>query len=268
MLIARRELLRLGQAALAWRLLLAGRPRGGGHTGGVARRARAADARVPDVARTARGDPRGRGHPGHRRRRALPSPSRRGRRRPARGGRGRARGAEDAQARLDQARKQLADADGLMVEAQALQRLAALPPVPPGAEQSTPEVLEYHGVSAWTLAQVASLDRFFSARFGRPLPVSALGQTPRPRPARLRPPERRGRRGPPGQRRGPRPPRSSPRARHPVPRVPGTRRGRLDRRARARRRSLAPHGLTRPARALPPEGRGLRAAGPVRARRS
>ena len=65
-----------------------------------------------------------------------------------------------------------------MVEAQALQRLAALPPVPPGAEQSTPEVVEYHGVTAWTLAQVASLDRFFSARFGRPLPVSALGQTP------------------------------------------------------------------------------------------
>ena len=89
-----------------------------------------------------------------------------------------ARAAEDAQARLDQARKQLADADGLMVEAQALRRLAALPPVPPGAEQSTPEVLEYHGVTAWTLAQVASLDRFFSSRFGRPLPVSALGQTP------------------------------------------------------------------------------------------
>jgi hypothetical protein len=49
--------------------------------------------------------------------------------------------------------------------------------VPPGAEQSTAEVLEYHGVTVWTLAQVASLDRFFSARFGRPLPVSALGQT-------------------------------------------------------------------------------------------
>jgi multidrug efflux pump subunit AcrA (membrane-fusion protein) len=85
--------------------------------------------------------------------------------------------ATEAQARLDEARKQLADADGLMVEADALRRLAALPPVPPGAEQSTPEVVEYHGVSAWTLAQVSSLDRFFTARFGRPLPVSALGQT-------------------------------------------------------------------------------------------
>jgi hypothetical protein len=83
----------------------------------------------------------------------------------------------DARARLGQTRAQLADADSLMVEAHALQRLAALPPVPPGAEQSTPEVVQYHGITAWTLAQVASLDRFFSARFGRPLPVSALGQT-------------------------------------------------------------------------------------------
>jgi hypothetical protein len=87
------------------------------------------------------------------------------------------RAAADAEGRLVEARAQLGDADSLMVEAHALQRLAILPPVPPGAEQSMPEVVEYRGVTAWTLAQIAGLDRFFSARFGRPLPVSALGQT-------------------------------------------------------------------------------------------
>lgn len=83
-----------------------------------------------------------------------------------------------ARARLDGTRRQLEDSQRVVAEAQALARLAALPKVPPGGERSTPEVLEYRGASAWTLAQVERLERFFAARFGRMLPVSALGQTP------------------------------------------------------------------------------------------
>jgi hypothetical protein len=83
-----------------------------------------------------------------------------------------------ARARLDGTRRQLEDSQRIVVEAQALGRLAALPAVPLGEERSMPEVLEYHGASAWTLAQVDRLGRFFAARFGRSLPVSALGQTP------------------------------------------------------------------------------------------
>jgi hypothetical protein len=177
MLIARRELLRLGQGALAWRLLLA------------ADRA-AADALEESLAEL---EQRTREYRTSLERlvavheaavaRATAA-AEQARRLHAEGLVARreadeaARAAEEARTRLDDTRKQLADADSLMVEAQALQRLAVLPPVPPGAEQSTPEVVEYHGVTTWTLAQVASLDHFFSARFGRPLPVSALGQTP------------------------------------------------------------------------------------------
>jgi hypothetical protein len=84
----------------------------------------------------------------------------------------------DAQGRLDQTRKQLADSQRIVVEAQAFRRLAALPPVSPGEERSTPDVLEYRGAGSWTLNQVASLQDFFTVRFGRSLPVSALGQTP------------------------------------------------------------------------------------------
>ena len=83
-----------------------------------------------------------------------------------------------AQARLEGTRRHLEDSQRIMVEARALGRLAALPAVPPGEERSTPEVVQYRGASAWTLAQVEQLERFFAARFGRPLPVSALGQTP------------------------------------------------------------------------------------------
>lgn len=87
------------------------------------------------------------------------------------------RAAVEARERLDETRSELEASRRILVEAQALGRLAALPDVRPGEERSTPEALEYAGVSAWTLAQVESLERFFVARFRRPLPVSAVGQT-------------------------------------------------------------------------------------------
>jgi hypothetical protein len=83
-----------------------------------------------------------------------------------------------ARDRLDGTRRELAESAQILVEAQAMSRLAELPrPRSPGEERSTPEVAEYRGVGSWSLGQVASLERFFTARFGRPLPVSALGQT-------------------------------------------------------------------------------------------
>jgi hypothetical protein len=67
----------------------------------------------------------------------------------------------------------------MLVEAQALGRLAALPPPAfPENERAIPEVAEYRGAGPWSLGQVESLEQFFVGRFGRPLPVSALGQTP------------------------------------------------------------------------------------------
>jgi hypothetical protein len=80
--------------------------------------------------------------------------------------------------RLEGARRELAETEGVLLEAQALSRLAALPPpASPAEERATPEVGEYRGTGPWSLGQVASLERFFADRFGRPLPVSALGQT-------------------------------------------------------------------------------------------
>ena len=87
------------------------------------------------------------------------------------------RAVADARSRLEEAQRQLADSEGLLAEAHALGRLAALPPIAPGAEQATSDIVQYRGVAAWTLAQIETLDAFFEARFGRPLPVSAMGQT-------------------------------------------------------------------------------------------
>lgn len=83
-----------------------------------------------------------------------------------------------ARDRLDGTRRELAESGRILVEAQAVSRLAALPPpTSPGEERTTPEVAEYRGARFWSLDEIASLERFFAARFSRPLPVSALGQT-------------------------------------------------------------------------------------------
>jgi hypothetical protein len=90
-----------------------------------------------------------------------------------------AEAAEQALAAAERAvlatRAEIDQADRLVAEALAV---ALLPPGKPGVLTVTPTLLRYHGTTDWTLAQVAALERFFAARFGRALPVSAFGQTP------------------------------------------------------------------------------------------
>jgi hypothetical protein len=87
------------------------------------------------------------------------------------------RAAAAAREKVADTRGRLSDADRVLVEAQAMLRLATLPPLAPGQERATPEVIEFGGASRWALDQVGGLERFFAERFGRTLPVSALGQT-------------------------------------------------------------------------------------------
>ena len=82
---------------------------------------------------------------------------------------------QTAQAELDQTRRDIADAERLVAEAIAAE---TLPPLPTGGSAATTALIQHHGPAAWSLARVAPLQRFFSERFGRALPISALGQTP------------------------------------------------------------------------------------------
>jgi hypothetical protein len=84
-----------------------------------------------------------------------------------------------ARTRVDAVRRQTDAADHAIAEAMAMESLAALPPpaISPPPPVATPA--RHEGPAVWSLSSIAPrLDRMFVARFGRVLPISALGQTP------------------------------------------------------------------------------------------
>ncbi|HYP29638.1 MAG TPA: hypothetical protein VE262_23195 [Blastocatellia bacterium] len=85
---------------------------------------------------------------------------------------------KEAQARLDQSRKQLTESDQLIAEAKAEQEMPKLTPsAPRGGYSATSAILRYGGSGGWSLSRASQVQSFFASRFGRALPVSAYGQT-------------------------------------------------------------------------------------------
>ncbi len=86
-----------------------------------------------------------------------------------------------ARTKLEQTRGQIQQADTLIAEALAAEELRRRPPVrdpdvpTPGP---APAFAYFDGRLAWSLALTPRIEAFFAGRFGRPLPVSAFGQTP------------------------------------------------------------------------------------------
>lgn len=79
---------------------------------------------------------------------------------------------------LERTRARIAQANALLAEAEAARQLASLPAPRPGELAPTPPTLvRYGGWAEWSLAMAPRLESFFQQRFGRPLPVSAFGQT-------------------------------------------------------------------------------------------
>ncbi len=74
-------------------------------------------------------------------------------------------------------RAEAAHVESVIGEALAAAALARVPPPAPGEERHTPDVFAFAGRGGWSLARLPSVERFFAERFGRRLPVSALGQT-------------------------------------------------------------------------------------------
>ncbi|HET8575523.1 MAG TPA: hypothetical protein VFO18_00380 [Methylomirabilota bacterium] len=89
------------------------------------------------------------------------------------------RAAAAARQSVEETRRAIEAADHATVEARTAGTLATLSPLPPGGYQRTAALIRYNGPVRWSLrTDTRRLQQFFVARFGRPLPVSAFGQTP------------------------------------------------------------------------------------------
>jgi hypothetical protein len=88
---------------------------------------------------------------------------------------------QEAQAQVEETRRQITEADQLLVEA-----VAERDPVKPDSSprptatlryRTTNAIRSYSGSGAWSLAQAAQVQSFFASMFGRQLPISAYGQS-------------------------------------------------------------------------------------------
>ncbi len=88
-----------------------------------------------------------------------------------------ARDAGAARAQLEWARQELMRTTALIVELDAKQRLASLPPLRPGQLEASDGLIRYAGQRELSAGDLAALERMFVAQAGRALPISAMGQT-------------------------------------------------------------------------------------------
>lgn len=84
----------------------------------------------------------------------------------------------NAEAKLREAEQKLAEVKIAIAEATALEEFLRFPPLTAGEYIERSTFIRYNGKANWSLADAAKIQKFYSEKFGRLLPVSALGQTP------------------------------------------------------------------------------------------
>jgi hypothetical protein len=83
----------------------------------------------------------------------------------------------ETQAKVAETERWIQDADKIIGEAAVHSEIAKLPPLPVGGYLATSIFIRFNGSASFSLADVSRVERFFSGRFGRSLPISALGQS-------------------------------------------------------------------------------------------
>jgi hypothetical protein len=84
----------------------------------------------------------------------------------------------ETQGKVKETERWIQDADKIIGEAAVHSELARMAPVPAGGYVATAAFIRFNGTMPFSLADLPRVERFFGGRFGRPLPVSALGQSP------------------------------------------------------------------------------------------
>ncbi len=83
----------------------------------------------------------------------------------------------DVRSRVAGTQKQIEEVDLLVAEVNAAEELAKMPPALQGTFRSAGLLIRYVGASRWALSDFGKVDAFFRLKFGKPLPVSAAGQS-------------------------------------------------------------------------------------------
>lgn len=83
----------------------------------------------------------------------------------------------EAMTKSAETEKQIASIDNLVAEVEAAEQAAKEPPTPQGTFRSTGLMVRFVGASRWNLSDYGKVDAFYRLKFGKPLPVSAYGQT-------------------------------------------------------------------------------------------
>jgi hypothetical protein len=71
----------------------------------------------------------------------------------------------------------IAEADQLLLEAVLVDEVSRMPSLAVGGYAETPVLVRYHGPAEFSLDGLPRIERHFLASVGRPLPISARGQT-------------------------------------------------------------------------------------------
>jgi hypothetical protein len=83
----------------------------------------------------------------------------------------------EAMRRVVEDKRWISETDMAVTEAALRDELLRSPELKTGGYSETTTLLRFNGASLWTLNQASKIESFFAERFGRALPISALGQT-------------------------------------------------------------------------------------------
>jgi len=84
----------------------------------------------------------------------------------------------ELQAKVAETERWIQDADKIIGEAAVHSEMSKLPPLAVGGYLATTAFIRFNGSAPFSLADLPRVERFFAGRFGRSIPVSALGQSP------------------------------------------------------------------------------------------
>ena len=85
-----------------------------------------------------------------------------------------------ATSRLEATKKQIADSDNLIVQirdAEKTEKALAKAQASQSRRLVQRVSMRYYGMAGWALTNISSVQSFFSSNFGRPLPISTMGQS-------------------------------------------------------------------------------------------